>query len=128
MRSRSWSPRVRSQAEFWICCRGNQYASSTKRITAFGWVDLREHGHQSGAAVLVARAASDGGSLGAWEGVLGGGEVVGRCLTYIGKRLGFVLGFRVGPCINRLVEANEPGKRECNRIEKRAMIREPIGP
>jgi hypothetical protein len=47
--------------------------------------------------VLVARAARDDGSLGAWEGVLGGGEDVGRCLTYIGKSLVFVLGFRVGP-------------------------------
>jgi hypothetical protein len=68
--------------------------------------------------VLVARAARNGGSLGAWEGVLGGWEDVGRCLTYIGKSLGFVLGFRVGPRINRLVGANGPGKRECNRIEK----------
>jgi hypothetical protein len=49
------------------------------------------------------RAACDGGSLGAWEGVLGGGEDMGRCLTYIGESLGFVLGFRVGPWINRLV-------------------------
>jgi hypothetical protein len=29
-------------------------------------------------------------------GVLGVGEDVRRCLTYIGKSLGFVLGFRVG--------------------------------
>jgi hypothetical protein len=83
MRSRSWSPRVLSQAEFWICCRKHQYASSPKRIIAFGWLDLRERGRQSGAAVLVARAARDGGSLGPWEGALGGGEDVGRCLTYI---------------------------------------------
>jgi hypothetical protein len=48
-------------------------------------------------------------------------------LTYIGKRLGFILGFRVGPWINRLVRANGPGKRECNRIEKRAMVRKPTG-
>jgi hypothetical protein len=47
--------------------------------------------------VLVTRAARDGGSLAAWEGVLGGGEDVRKCLTYIGQRLGFVLGFRVGP-------------------------------
>jgi hypothetical protein len=53
--------------------------------------------------VLVMRAARYGGSLGAWEGVLGGGEDVGRCLTYIGEGVGFVLGFRVGPWINRLV-------------------------
>jgi hypothetical protein len=86
-------------------------------MTAFGRVDLQEHGRQSGAAVLVARAASDGGSLGAWEGVLGGGEDVGRCLTYIGKSLGFDLGFRVGLWINRLMGANGPRKRECNRIE-----------
>jgi hypothetical protein len=96
--------------------------------TAFGWVDLRERGHQSGAAVLVARAARDGSSLGAWEGVLGGGEYMGRCLTYIGKSLGFVLGFRVGPLINRLVGANGSGKRECNQIEKWAMVRKPTGP
>jgi hypothetical protein len=47
--------------------------------------------------VLVARAARDGGSLGAWEGVLGGGDDVGRCLAYIEKSLGFVLGFRIDP-------------------------------
>jgi hypothetical protein len=73
--------------------------------------------------VRVTRAARDGGSLGAWECVLGGGEDVGRCLTYIGESLGFILGFRVGSWINRLVGANEPGKRECNRIEKRALVR-----
>jgi hypothetical protein len=78
--------------------------------------------------VLVARAARDGGSPGAWEGVLRGGEDVGRCLTYIGESLRFVLSFRVGPWINRLVGVNEPGKRECNRIEKRAMVRKPTGP
>jgi hypothetical protein len=78
--------------------------------------------------VLVTRAARDGGNLGAWEGVLGGGEDVVRCLTYIGKSLGFVLGFRVGPLNIRLVGANGPGKRECNRIEKRAMVRKPTGP
>jgi hypothetical protein len=78
--------------------------------------------------VLVARVAHDGGSLGAWEGVSGGGEDVGRCITYIGESLGFVLGFRVDPWINRLVEANGPGKRECNRIEKWAMVRKPTRP
>jgi hypothetical protein len=77
--------------------------------------------------VLVARAARDGGSLGAWEGVLGGGEDVGRCLTYIGKSIEFILGFRVSPWINRLVEANGLGKRECNQIEKRVMVRNPTG-
>jgi hypothetical protein len=46
----------------------------------------------------------------------------------IGKSLGFVLGFRVGPWINRLVGANGLGKRECNRIEKRVMVRKPTGP
>jgi hypothetical protein len=97
MRNRSRSPRVLSEAEFWIYCRGHQEASPAKRITTFGWVDLRKRGHQSGAAVLVARAARDGGSLGAWEGVSGGGEDMGRCLTYIGESLGFVLSFRVGP-------------------------------
>jgi hypothetical protein len=78
--------------------------------------------------VLVARAAHDGGSLGEWEGVSGGGEDMGRCLTYIGESLGFVLGFRVGPWINRLVGANGPGKRECNRIKKWAMVRKLTGP
>jgi hypothetical protein len=78
--------------------------------------------------VLVARAARDGDSLWVWEGVLGGGEDVGRCLTYIGESLGFVLSFRVGTWINRLVGANGPRKRECNRIEKRAMVRKPTGP
>jgi hypothetical protein len=78
--------------------------------------------------MLIARAARDGGRLWAWESVLRGGEDVGRCLTYIGKSLGFVLGFRVGPWINRLVGANGPRKRECNRIEKQAMVRKPIGP
>jgi hypothetical protein len=78
--------------------------------------------------VLVGRAARDGGILGAWEGVSVGGEDVGKCLTYIGGSLGFVLGFRVGPWINRLVGANGPGKRECNRIKKRAMVRKPTGP
>jgi hypothetical protein len=68
--------------------------------------------------VLVTRAVRDGGSIGAWEGVLGGGEDVERCLTYIGESLGFVLGFKVGPWINRLVGANGPGKKECNRIKK----------
>jgi hypothetical protein len=68
------------------------------------------------------------GSLVAWEGVLGGGEDVGRSLTYIGERLGFVLGFRVDPWINRLVGANGPGKRECNWIEKRVMVRKLTGP
>ena len=60
--------------------------------------------------MLVARAARDGGSLGAWEGVLGGGEDVGRCLTYIGESLGFVLSFRVGPQTNRLVGDKGLGK------------------
>jgi hypothetical protein len=78
--------------------------------------------------VLVVRAARDGSSLGAWEGVLGGGEDVERCLTYIGESLGFVLGFRVGPWINRLVEANGMGKRECTRIEKQAVVRKPTMP
>jgi hypothetical protein len=67
MRTRSWSPRVGTQAEFWICCIEHQGASPPKRITAFGWVDHQERARQSGAAMLVARAACDGGSLGAWE-------------------------------------------------------------
>jgi hypothetical protein len=69
MRTRSWSPRVRTQGEFWICCRGHQDASPPKRITAFGWVDRQERARQSGTAMLVARAARDSGSLGAWEEV-----------------------------------------------------------
>jgi hypothetical protein len=77
--------------------------------------------------VLVARVARDGGNLGAWVGVLGGGEGVERCLTYIGESLGFVLGFRVGTWINRLVGANRPEKRECNWIEKWAMVKKPTG-
>jgi hypothetical protein len=67
MRKRSWSPRVRTQAEFCICCRGHQDASPPERIVTFGWVDRREHDRQSGAAVLVTRAARDGGSLGVWK-------------------------------------------------------------
>jgi hypothetical protein len=78
--------------------------------------------------VLVARAARDGGSVGVWECVLEGGEDVGRCLTYIVESLGFVLGFRVGTWINRLVGANGPGKREYNWIEKRVMVRKSAGP
>jgi hypothetical protein len=77
--------------------------------------------------VLVARAARDGGSVGVWECVLEGGEDVGRCLTYIVESLGFVLGFRVGTWINRLVGANGPGKRECNQIKKWAIVRKPTG-
>jgi hypothetical protein len=64
MQSRSWSPRVWSQAEFWICYRGHQDASPPKIITAFGWVDHREHGHQSRAAMLFMKVARDGGILG----------------------------------------------------------------
>jgi hypothetical protein len=67
MLTSSSSPRVRTQVEFLIWNRGHQDTSRPKRITTFGWVDHREPGHQSGAAVLVARAACDGGSLGAWE-------------------------------------------------------------
>jgi hypothetical protein len=36
-----------------------------QKINTFGWVYRQERGHQSGAAVLVTRAARDGGSLGA---------------------------------------------------------------
>jgi hypothetical protein len=77
MPKRSWLPRVRTQAEFWIFCRGHQDASLPKRITAFRWVDRWEHGHQSGVAVLVARAACDDGILGAWEGFWGVGKTWG---------------------------------------------------
>jgi hypothetical protein len=44
-------------------------------------------------------------------GVLRGGEDVGRCLTYIGESLGFVLGFRVSPRTNRLVGDKGSGKK-----------------
>jgi hypothetical protein len=67
MQTRSWSPRVTTQAACWICCRGHYDASPPERITAFCWVDRWESGHKSGAAVLVARAVHDGDSLGAWE-------------------------------------------------------------
>jgi hypothetical protein len=67
--------------------------------------------------VLVARATRDGGNLGAWEGVLGGGEDVERCLTYIGESLGFVLGFRVGTWINRLVGAIGPGRESATELK-----------
>jgi hypothetical protein len=43
------------------------WASPPGRIATFGRVDHQECGRQSGAAVLVAGAACDGGSLGAWE-------------------------------------------------------------
>jgi hypothetical protein len=69
--------------------------------------------------VLIARAARDGGRLGAWEGVLRGGEDVGRCLTYIGKSLGFVLGFRVGSWINRLVGLMSRGRESATGLKNR---------
>jgi hypothetical protein len=50
------------------------------------------------------------------HGGLGGGEDVGRCLTYIGESLGFVLGFRVAPQTNRLVGIKGQGKREANGL------------
>jgi hypothetical protein len=51
--NKNWSPRVRTQAEFWICYRGHQDASPQKRITAFSWVDLLESARQSVAAGLA---------------------------------------------------------------------------
>jgi hypothetical protein len=51
--------------------------------------------------------------------VLGGGEDVGRCLTYIGESLQFVLSFRVGPRTNRLVGDKGLGKKR----GKRAAVR-----
>jgi hypothetical protein len=51
--NKNWSPRVRTQAEFWICYRGHQDASPQKRITTFSWVDRLERAHQSGAAGLA---------------------------------------------------------------------------
>jgi hypothetical protein len=44
-------------------------------------------------------------------GAVGGGEDVGRFLTYIGESIGFVLGFRVSPRTKRLVENIGPGKK-----------------
>jgi hypothetical protein len=44
-------------------------------------------------------------------GVLGVGEDVRRCLTYIGESIVFVLGFRVGPQTNSLVENKGLGKK-----------------
>jgi hypothetical protein len=44
---------------------------------------------------------------------------VGRCLTYIGESLGFVLGLRLGPQTNGLVGDKGPGKKrgqmDCSR-------------
>jgi hypothetical protein len=100
MRSRSWSPRVSSRAEFLICCKGHQYASPPKRIITLSWLDHREHGHQSRATVLFLRAARDGSSLGTSGGVLGCGEDMGRCPNYMGKSLGFIFSFRVNPRTN----------------------------
>jgi hypothetical protein len=57
-------------------------------------------------------------------GVLRGGEDVGRCLTYIGESLGFVLIFRVIPWTNRLVGDKGPDKKK----GKRAAVRKWIGP
>jgi hypothetical protein len=48
---------------------------------------------------------------------------VGRCLTYIGESLGFVLGFRVGPQTNRLVGDKEPGKKRGKRAAVRKQTR-----
>jgi hypothetical protein len=61
-------------------------------------------------------------------GVLGGGEDVGRGLTYIGESLGFVFGFRVGPQTNRLVGDKGPGKKRGKRaaVRKRTRPRQGI--
>jgi hypothetical protein len=48
---------------------------------------------------------------------------VGRCLTYIGESLGFVLGFIVGPQTNRLVGDKEPGKKRGKRAAVRKQTR-----
>jgi hypothetical protein len=63
-------------------------------------------------------------------GVLGGGEDVGMCLTYIGESLWFVLGFRVGPQTNRLVEDKGPGKKKGKwaAVRKQAWPRQGIEP
>jgi hypothetical protein len=47
--------------------------------------------------MLIVRAARDSNSLEDVGGVVGGGEDMGRCLTYIGESLGFILDFRIGP-------------------------------
>jgi hypothetical protein len=78
MQSRSCSPQLWSEVEFWICCRGHQGASHTKRITTFCGVDHQERGRQSRAAVPVTRAARDSGSRGrgrSFRGRGGHGEV-----------------------------------------------------
>jgi hypothetical protein len=59
---RSRSPRASSGAEFWICYRGLQGASSPKSIIKFGWVHLRELERQVAAVVLLMRSRC-GGSL-----------------------------------------------------------------
>jgi hypothetical protein len=41
---------------------------------------------------------------------------VGRCLTYIGESIGFVLCIRVAPRINKLVRGNGPRKTEGKRV------------
>jgi hypothetical protein len=59
--------------------------------------------------------------------VLGGGEDVGRWLTYIAKSLGFVLGFGLSPQTNRLVGDKEPEKERkmgCSKETDRAKARD----
>jgi hypothetical protein len=54
---------------------------------------------------------------------LGGGEDMGRCPTYIGESLGFVLGYRIGPRTNRLVGNKGSGKKRGKQDGKRVAIR-----
>jgi hypothetical protein len=54
---------------------------------------------------------------------LGVREDVGRCLTYIGESLGFVLDFRVDPRNNRLVGDKGPGKKGGKWARKWAAVR-----
>jgi hypothetical protein len=62
------------------------------------------------------------------EGVLGHGEDMRKCLTYIGESLGFVLGFRVDPQTNRLVGDKGPGKKRGKQAEKQAAVRKRTWP
>jgi hypothetical protein len=61
-------------------------------------------------------------------GFFGGVEDVGRCLTYIGESLGFILGYRVGPQTNRLVGDKGLGKKRGKwaAVRKRTWPRQGI--
>jgi hypothetical protein len=61
-------------------------------------------------------------------GFLGGGKDMGRCLTYLGQSLGFILSFRVGPRTNRLVGGNglrkKRGQTSCGKKTDWAKARD----